>query len=82
MISTYEKTNNIKLNFEITKRREGDVAVSTANGEKSELELGFKATKNLADMCRDSYNFATKKKWNIIQNYQFFNLYYQQFVYN
>ena len=62
IIQTYEKINNIKVNYKITERREGDVAIVSACPDKIFKELGWKAKKNLEDMCRDSYNFIKNNK--------------------
>lgn len=62
MIKTFEKVNNVKVNYEITDRREGDIATCYSDPSKSEKELGFKTTKTLEDMCRDSWNFEKNYK--------------------
>lgn len=62
MIKTFEKVNNVKVNYEITGRREGDIATCYSDPSKSEKELGFKTTHTLEDMCRDSWNFEKNYK--------------------
>jgi UDP-glucose 4-epimerase len=62
MIKAFEKVNNVKVNYEITERREGDIATCYSDPSKSEKELGFKTTHNLEDMCRDSWNFEKNYK--------------------
>ena len=62
MIKTFEKVNNIKVNYEITDRREGDIATCYSDPSKSYDELGFKTTHTLEDMCRDSWNFEKNYK--------------------
>lgn len=57
MINAFQKANNIKVPYKITERRSGDIATCFANPKKAEEELGFKATKTLEDMCRDTWNF-------------------------
>lgn len=57
MIKAFEKVNNVKVNYEITERREGDIATCYSDPSKSIKELGFNPTKTLEDMCRDSWNF-------------------------
>lgn len=57
LISAFERVNGIKLNYEITGRREGDLAVVYANSEKALREIGWKATHSVDDMCRHGYNF-------------------------
>lgn len=57
IINTFEKVNNIKINYKIAPRRAGDIAACYSSADKALKELGFKATKTLEDMCRDSWNF-------------------------
>lgn len=57
MIKVFEKVNNVTVNYEITERREGDIATCYSDPSKSMEELDFKPTKTLEDMCRDSWNF-------------------------
>ena len=57
MINAFEKVNNVTVKYEITDRREGDIATCYSDPSKSEKELGFKTTHTLEDMCRDSWNF-------------------------
>ena len=62
MIETFKRVNNIDVPYEIAPRRPGDLAIYYADPSKAEKELGWKATKNLEDMCRDSWNFIKKNK--------------------
>ncbi|MGN1379760.1 MAG: UDP-glucose 4-epimerase GalE [Bacilli bacterium] len=58
MINTFEKVNNVKINYKITERRPGDIAVCYADPTKAFKELNWKAIYNLEDMCRDAYNYV------------------------
>ena len=60
IIKTFEKVNNVKVNYKIVDRRPGDIASSYADVTKSYKELGFKTIYTLEDMCKDAYNFANK----------------------
>lgn len=60
VVSAFEKANSIKINYSIAPRRQGDVATVYADTKKAEEELGFKAQYNIDDMCRDSWNYASK----------------------
>jgi UDP-glucose 4-epimerase len=60
LIGTFEKVNNIKINYKIADRREGDVPVSYCVSDQIYKELGWKATYTLEDMCKDSWNFIKK----------------------
>ncbi|MDD5865560.1 MAG: UDP-glucose 4-epimerase GalE [bacterium] len=62
MINTFEKVNNVKINYKITERRPGDIAVCYADTTKAFKELNWKAIYNLEDMCRDAYNYVTLNK--------------------
>ena len=60
LINTFEKVNNVKINYKIVARRTGDIATCYADATKAYKELGWKAEKGIEDMCRDSYNFVIK----------------------
>ena len=62
IITNFEKANDIKINYKIVERRSGDIAACYANPNKAFEELGWKAEKDLEDMCRDSYNFIMHNK--------------------
>ena len=57
MVNAFEKANDIKIPYEIAPRRAGDVPQCYADPSKAEKELGWKATRTLEDMCRDSWNW-------------------------
>ena len=57
VLHSYEKVCNKKLPYVIDSRREGDIDELYCNPQKAYDELGFKATKNLDDMCKSSYYF-------------------------
>ena len=62
LVNTFEKVNNIKVNYKIVERRPGDIATCYADPAKAYKELGWKAEKEIEDMCRDAYNFVIKNK--------------------
>ena len=62
LVKTFEKVNNIKINYKIVERRPGDLDEYYADSSKAREELGWKAEKTLEDMCRDSWNFMKKQK--------------------
>ena len=61
MVNTFEKVNNVELNYVYGERRKGDIPVVFADATKAYKELNWKTTKTLEDMCRDSYNFMLKQ---------------------
>jgi UDP-glucose 4-epimerase len=56
-IAAFEKANGIKIPYEITARRPGDVALAYSNADKAKKLLGWTADRTLDEMCRDSWNF-------------------------
>lgn len=61
LVNTFEKVNKVKVNYKIGERRQGDIPACFANASKAEKELGWKAERNIEDMCRDSWNFIIKE---------------------
>ena len=57
MVHTFRQVTQVALPYVIAPRRPGDIAVCYADPAKSAELLGWKAEKNLADMCRDSWNW-------------------------
>ena len=62
MVNAFQKATGKEVKYKITDRRPGDIAVCYSNPEKAEKELGWKATKTLEDMCRDSWNYICKSQ--------------------
>lgn len=62
IIKSFEKANGIEVPYQIDTRRPGDIATCYANPEKAYKELGFKATKTLDDMMKDSWKFLLTEK--------------------
>ena len=62
MVNAFEKATGKKVNYRITDRRPGDIAVCYADPKKAKEELGWVAEKNLEDMCKDSWNYIEKNK--------------------
>lgn len=60
MVHAFEKANGVKVPYQIVGRRPGDLPTCYADPAKSERVLGWKAEKNLEDMCRDSWNWQSK----------------------
>ena len=60
MVHAFEKANGVKVPYQIVDRRPGDLPTCYADPAKSAEILGWKAEKNLVDMCRDSWNWQSK----------------------
>ena len=56
-IKVFEKTNEVKIPYEVVARREGDIATCFANADLAHTVLGWKAKKSLEDMCRDHWRW-------------------------
>ena len=64
MIKTFEKVNNVKVNYKIVERRSGDIATCYADSSLAEKELNWHAQLGLEEMCKDAYNFTLQRKNN------------------
>ena len=51
MVSAFEAVTGDKIQYSIVDRRDGDVDTCFASTDKAKDELGFQATRTLADMC-------------------------------
>ncbi len=58
IVKAFEDANNIKIKYEITNRRPGDIAVCYADPTKAKNELGWVATRDLEQMCRDAWRYT------------------------
>ena len=65
LVKAFEKVNQIAVPYRITERRSGDIAEAYASVDKAYRELGWKADKNIEDMCRDTWNWQTKQKLSV-----------------
>ena len=59
MVRTFQEVNGVPIPYRIVDRRPGDLPVCYADPSKSAEKLGWKAEKNLRDMCRDSWNWQS-----------------------
>ena len=62
MVKAFEKATGKEVKYKIAPRRPGDIATCYADPKKAKEELGWSATKNLEDMCKDSWNFIEKNR--------------------
>jgi len=60
MVKAFERVTGIKIPYEITARRPGDLATVYSCPDKSAELLGWKAQYNLDDMCRDAWAWQSK----------------------
>ena len=59
MVRTFSEVNGVEIPYQIVARRPGDVAENYADASKAAALLGWHAKYNLADMCRDSWNWQS-----------------------
>ena len=62
IVKNFEKATGQKIKYEITPRRPGDIAECYADPSKAEKYLGWKAEKDLEQMCKDAWNFTKKNR--------------------
>ena len=60
VIHAFSKACGKELPYVIRGRRGGDIAANWCDATKAEREMGWKAQYNLADMCRDSWNWQSR----------------------
>lgn len=57
LINAFSKACGREIKYSIVDRREGDIAASFADANLAERELKWKATKDLNDMCEDTWRW-------------------------
>ncbi len=57
IVAAFEAASGVKIPYVVDPRRPGDIAVCYADPAKAERALGWRAEKDIADMCRDSWNW-------------------------
>ncbi|MEL0056137.1 MAG: UDP-glucose 4-epimerase GalE [Methylophilaceae bacterium] len=61
IINTYEKVNNVKLNYKFGDRREGDLPICFADNTNARKELSWDPKFSIEDMCKHSYQWYQQK---------------------
>ena len=57
VIAAFEKASGKKIPYRIVERRPGDTAAVYADPSKAERELGWRAERDLTQMCADAWNW-------------------------
>ena len=60
MVHAFEEANGVKVPYEIAPRRPGDLPTCYADPAKSREVLGWAATHDQNDMCRDSWHWQSR----------------------
>ena len=63
LIKTFQLVNNIKINYEFSKRRPGDLPEIVADNKKAIEVLNWFPKRNIKNMCRDGW------KWKCLNPY-------------
>ncbi len=62
IVETFKKVNKVDVPYQIVARRAGDIDACYADATYAKEKLHWEATKEIEEMCQDSYNFAIKYK--------------------
>jgi UDP-glucose 4-epimerase len=62
VVRTYEEESGSSVPYEVAGRRSGDVAASWADVTKAAEELGWRTTRDLRAMCRDSWHWQQQSR--------------------
>jgi UDP-glucose 4-epimerase len=62
MVRAFEKASGKAVPYKIVARRAGDIAACYANPALAEQELGWRAEKNLEQMCVDTWRWQSSTK--------------------
>lgn len=57
LVKTFENSNNVKIPFVYTERRQGDLDICFCDPEYTYRILNWKTEKTIEDMCRDAWYF-------------------------
>ncbi|XP_011173423.1 UDP-glucose 4-epimerase [Solenopsis invicta] len=60
VIHAFEKASGRKIPYKIVERRPGDISASYADASVANKELGWVATRNMDDMCTDTWKWQQK----------------------
>ncbi len=60
IVKNFERANDLKIPYQVTPRRPGDIAVCYADPQKAKEMLGWEAKRDLYAMCRDAWNWQKK----------------------
>ena len=57
LIKSFEKTTGVRIPYSVKPRRKGDIAICYCNPLKAWKELGWKAERDIFEMCRDAWRW-------------------------
>ncbi|MGN0448015.1 MAG: UDP-glucose 4-epimerase GalE [Acutalibacteraceae bacterium] len=59
VVKAFEKASGVKINYQIAPRRPGDIDTCYSDPTKAYVELGWKAERDLEQMCADSWRWQS-----------------------
>ncbi len=59
IVKAFEDATGVEIKYKIVERRPGDIAICYADPSKAKNELGWEATRDIEEMCRDSWKFTS-----------------------
>ena len=62
LLGTFERVTGAAVPYAIAGRRPGDVATLFASAGLAQEQLNWKATRNIEEMCADSWRYATRNR--------------------
>ena len=66
LIKIFEDTNQIKINYIFSDRREGDSPIVVADNRYAKKILNWVPQKTIPDMCKDGWNWKLKNPYGYI----------------
>ena len=57
VVKAFEKASGVKIPYKIGPRRDGDIATCYSDPSKAYKELGWKAERDIEEMCEDSWRW-------------------------
>ena len=57
LIKSFEDTSGVTIKLKYSPRRDGDLAAFWADSSKSFVKIGWKAEKNMKEICEDTWRW-------------------------
>tara|TARA_B100000575_G_C23055964_1_gene607926 strand:- start:345 stop:1022 length:678 start_codon:yes stop_codon:yes gene_type:complete len=62
LVNTFREVNNVEVPYVFVERREGDLPIVIANNSKSREILNWTPKRNVQSMCRDGWEWHSRKE--------------------
>ena len=60
LVTTFEKVNNLEINYKFSERRKGDKAIVYSNCDLAKKLFNWEAKRNISEMCIDGWHWKIK----------------------